>query len=269
MSSRARLLILIVAVFVLAIALLPRIQTGKASGEEGSFELQKPSFIEATNAEEAMATGFPEDEVGIAAYFKCDISIDLNLVRDEYRTRETETASYIIGSIAIPNYGEMEDAHVYVHVDGWAVAYYLYTDPVSKIVDLYNYDAVTIYDSKLEQALDIIAGAAGCFIDQVKYYDFRYPNSTHMTIVAERNEGGATGGTFEMNLTDQYVYSEESWAIIRYNSASSVGFQLDGASYASCNYYCYGEFTPDLSENKLYTFKAGQGLAVVLEYRVP
>ncbi|MFW0860251.1 MAG: hypothetical protein AAGB97_08910 [Dehalococcoidia bacterium] len=55
----------------------------------------------------------------------------------------------------MPDLPEADDVHVYVHEDGWIVAYYLKRHPVAKIID-WNNLAVT----KLEQALGMIGIAA-------------------------------------------------------------------------------------------------------------
>jgi hypothetical protein len=72
------------------------------------------------------------------------VSITINSVASLFRTIEVSTTDYIIGSIPVPNYPETEDAHAYIHKDGWMLAYYLKVDPVGKIVDWQSYDGVTI-----------------------------------------------------------------------------------------------------------------------------
>ena len=69
--------------------------------------------------------GFPQDEAGISAYFKSASPIALADVRGVFRVIEVETADYIIGSVPVPDYRGEYDAHVYVHREGWFVAYYL------------------------------------------------------------------------------------------------------------------------------------------------
>ncbi len=50
-------------------------------------------------------------------------------VRNRFRTIEAETNDYIIGSVDLQDYPEQFDTHVYIHRDGWFMAYYLAADP--------------------------------------------------------------------------------------------------------------------------------------------
>lgn len=54
--------------------------------------------------------------------------------------------------MAVPDYPESEDVHVYVHRDGWFLAYYLVADPAGKIVNwrLYHNTGRNNLSTKLE-----------------------------------------------------------------------------------------------------------------------
>ncbi|MBK8129080.1 MAG: hypothetical protein IPK53_09130 [bacterium] len=76
------------------------------SNDSHKFSLKPPPFTQSAFAQET-----PEDvqeigdrldnEAGIAAYYQAPGTIDLSLVRGQFRTIETETSDYIIGSIAV------------------------------------------------------------------------------------------------------------------------------------------------------------------------
>jgi len=195
---------------VVAILLVAAVAfTGRNSANaEQTLTLQAPAFVQASTDESTISDigMYLSSEAGISAYIQTVNPIDLNQVRGEFRTIETETADYIIGSVAVPDHPEHFDVHVYVHTDGWILAYYLNDDATSKIVDV---RARTITSTKLETIISVIAGALGETTTGLKYYDFRYPNATNILFVAEDY---ANGNDFTITLPSSYGYSERSWA---------------------------------------------------------
>ncbi len=201
------------------------------------FSLQAPPFVGIVNAEEGSVASIIEDEAGIAAYFQASFGINLNDVRDIYRTIELETADYIIGSVPLPNYyDETEDVHVYVHRDGWILAYYLAGDPVGKIYDWIMYRTTGNITTKLENTLAVVAAEAGVPFPGVTYYHFRYPNATHLMLIAEQAYAfsGSNCGysqywaadSFSVKLPGTFAYYERSWSLGSTNYAEYV---LNGA----------------------------------------
>ena len=77
---------------------------------------------------------FLEDEAGITAYTDTGFTIDLDNARDAFRTVEQETATYSIGSVAVPGFPDSEDAHVFVNLNGWIGAYYDRDVPSARVV---------------------------------------------------------------------------------------------------------------------------------------
>lgn len=193
---------------------------------ELTLELEKPSFVQAA-AESGVESAPSEvramlsEEAGISAYKQTSGGINLNDVRGLFRTIETETSNYIIGSIQVPNYVEHFDVHVYVHVDGWILAYYLNDEITSKIIDTV---AETIATTKLETALSTVAAAVGEPTTGMKYYDFRYPNATNILLIAENDDDGKD---FTITLPSEYAYYERSWTT-RKASGYSEKFYIDG-----------------------------------------
>ena len=138
-NIRKLLLTAVVAVVLLAAFGLVS-KPGTPANADNVFSLRAPLFVDVARAEIAAISSFLDDEAGIAAYTQTPGSIDLSVVRDEFRTIERETAEYIIGSVGIPDYSEDHDPHVYVHTDGWVLAYYLAAEQASYIIDLRHYD---------------------------------------------------------------------------------------------------------------------------------
>ena len=105
-------------------------------------------------------------EAGITAYSNVGQMINLNIAERAYRTVENQTETFIVGSVAVPDYPETEDVHVYMSVDGWMAAYYAASDRVSKIIDWLHYDGSTINSTKLELALLEVANAVNVSITE-------------------------------------------------------------------------------------------------------
>lgn len=219
---------LLLALAVLSLAPQP---AAPASGSN-AIALKAPPFVRVANAQEEPAAapmGFPQDEAGISAYFKSASPVNLADVRGVFRVIEVETADYIIGSVALTGYPESYDVHLYVHRDGWFLAFYLASDPAGKIVDWKSYTGTTI-PTVLEKILLQAATTGGVSFPGCTYYDFRYPNATNLMLVAEDN---ANGNDFQIKLTGTYAYYERSWSMCSNTSWSGGTLKLDGANVGS------------------------------------
>jgi hypothetical protein len=225
------LLIAIVALgLVPALSLIPK-ATMPAKADT-TFRLQAPPLVSAAEVQ-----GIIEDEAGISAWFHTPSTINLNSVRSSFRTIEIETADYILGSVPVPDYDESWDAHVYVHKDGWILAYYLAQDPVGKIYDwkAYHNGGRTTISTKLENVIAVIANAAGFPFSSanVTYYDFRYPNATHLMLIVDWVYIEYSGSdSFQFKLPGSFAYYQQSWSLANncktYWSCSSR-YLLNGA----------------------------------------
>jgi hypothetical protein len=192
-------------------------------GNSKTTALQAPAFLKAAYAAEtANVLERIDAEAGISAYFKAPDAITISQVRSVFRVVETETADYIIGSVAVPNYLEHYDVHVYVDKTGWILAYYLRGDPIGKIIDAL---AQTLNTTKLKTVVATVAGAAGAPFGDVTYYDFRYPSATHMLLVAEDS---ANGNDFTIKLPSSYGYFERGWATLA--SCCDGNFNINGVA---------------------------------------
>ena len=194
------------------------------------FSLQAPSFVGVARAEEGSVASIIEDEAGIAAWFQAPIGINLNDVRDIYRTIELETADYIIGSVPVSGYSEWDDVHVYVHRDGWILAYYLAGDPVGKVFDwrMYHNTGRQNIRTKLENTLAVVAGEAAVPFPGATYYHFRYPNATHLILIVEWVYNATD--SFQVKLPGTFAYYERSWSL---GTGDEGWYTLDGVTIRS------------------------------------
>ena len=209
-----------------AISAVPSASTPVQSSNE--FVLKPPPFVGIAQAQEN-PEAFPQDEAGISAYFRAPFSITIASVRPAFRTIEYEDSNYIIGSVAVPEYPESQDVHVYVHRDGWFLAYYQAADPAGKIIDwrVYQANGHTVLYTKLESALSVAALPAGISPSGVSFYDFRYPNANRMLFVADWVH--SSSDQFQVNLPSDFAYFERSWS----HTAEWYGeFKLNGQRVA-------------------------------------
>ena len=131
--------------------------------------------------------------------------------------------------MAVPEYPESQDVHVYVHRDGWFLAYYQAADPAGKIIDwrVYQANGHTVLYTKLESALSVAALPAGISPSGVSFYDFRYPNANRMLFVADWVH--SSSDQFQVNLPSDFAYFERSWS----HTAEWYGeFKLNGQRVA-------------------------------------
>jgi hypothetical protein len=265
-SPRAWILALAVLVAVLGLLIL---QTPARLQASTSLKLQPPGLPQrAGAAQEAAAVSTISDEAGIAAYFNAGAPINLDSVADQYATIEARTDSYIIGSVAVPQYNERHQVHVYVHKDGWIMAYYLKTDPVAKMVDIKAYGGASI-STKFDTILSLFASEAGVTFVPPTFWDFQAPNANHMMIVAENYTGG---DTFTVKLPGTYIFYDQSWA----SGGTTPGVLLDGTNVTNAFWSDDGVAEGAISAESLsldvvHTFKvnASGKAAVVFIYRVP
>jgi hypothetical protein len=227
MKTKVSRLAVLSLVFVLAGFVLVSLPDHAPVAEaRHEIQLQAPPFLD-RDALQAGSTPFNigeylDDEAGISAWYESPMAIDLDDVRDRYKIIERETESYIIGSVSVSGYEDKEiwDQHVYVHVDGWILAYYFNTRLTGRMVDVYGH---TINSTLLENTVAEFAGLAGLPYTGATLYDFRYPNATHMLFVYEDDVGGTT---YTINMPMSYAYLERSWA--KHNTCyGAAGLQCD------------------------------------------
>lgn len=184
------------------------------------------SAISNVQAQESTIGEILADQAGMAAYFQSPSGIDLQSVASSsiFRTTEKTEDEYIIGSVGVENYTDpAEDVHVFVSSDGWIVAYYPASDPASKIVDVKAMSvSSTNIGTKLETVLRTVAAAAGVAYSQPSFYDFRYPEATHLMMISGRD--------FTMELPSTFRYFERGGAE---NSCGYYGIDGENSPYYS------------------------------------
>jgi len=227
-----RRFLLVVVVIAVLLVVFGLSRPAPPVNADNVFSLQSPPFVGIARAEAGSIASIIEDEAGMSAWFQASTSINLNDVRDTFRTIETETADYIIGSVPVANYPEMEDVHVYVHKDGWILAYYLAADPVGKIFDwrAYHDGGRMSISTKLENTIALLASEAGLVFSNATYYDFRYPNATHLMLIVEWVYHGTD--SCEVNLSGSFAYYERSWSLTG-SADNSISYSLDGVTIGS------------------------------------
>lgn len=191
------------------------------------LSLQPPPFLSA-NVVKAAPAGVSaklDAEAGISAWYQSADPINLGQIKstNTFKTIEIESSDYIIGSVDVPNYGDNFDVHVYVHKDGWILAYYLKADPIAKMIDS---KSQSINGTLLKSVVSIVAGNGGIPFNDVTYYDFRYPSANKMLIVAENESGG---NEMKITIPSAYGYFERSWALADF-TCCGMSFKLDGTA---------------------------------------
>ena len=160
-TRNPRVRILTLAVLAAALGLLV-LQTPARLQASTSLNLQPPALPQRAGAAQEAAVAFRPlpKKPALPPTSTPAPPINLDSVADQYATIEARTDSYIIGSVAVPQYNERHQVHVYVHKDGWIMAYYLKTDPVAKMVDIKAYGGTTI-STKFDTILSLFASEAG------------------------------------------------------------------------------------------------------------
>ena len=233
-------------------------------GGEGVISLVAPPFIGVAGASESEVSGmreganFLEEEAGISAYTNVGMEIDLEKAKGVYRTIEVEKENYTIGSVSLPGYAESEDVHVYVHKDGWIVAYYLVDEPIAKIIDYQNYKENGDVTFKLDTALGRMCDGVGLPLFYTTFYDFRYPNANKLMITVDGQwvEGW---DTFDIRIPSDVRVYDRSYYHWSWDSEGST-FRLDGTDISGlgpcgdCWLARYGKLTPSqLMPNAFHT----------------
>jgi hypothetical protein len=263
----AIILILSACVFLLGYCLAGGFAGEKGEGLGGLF-LTKPALA-------AEGTTFLEQEAGMSLYFNAGQTLNLSTAKSVYKTVESETATYLIGSISLPGLPETDDVHCYVQKDGWIVVYYLKAEPVSKIIDWNYYTSGQLTSNKLKTGMGEMCTALGITPTDAKYYHFQYSYASKWMIVTESvvNNGS---DSFNLNIPSSFSVYERSWS--HRNGAGKT---------TKCGSLTQTQLAPDIAhvveayvESSYYTFLKIDGtqidrtdgsvtseIAIVLVYR--
>lgn len=171
---------------------------------------------------------FLEEEAGISLYVNVGGSINLATAKTVFRTVEKETSDYIVGSVPLPGLSENEDAHCFVHKDGWIVVYYLKGEPLSKIVDWSFWSGGKLTKNKLQVGLEQMTNALGIVVTNVKYYHFQYRYANKCMLILESLMGYGAD-SFNITIPGDITVYERSWS--HYAARTYYGpsyFRIDG-----------------------------------------
>lgn len=249
------------------------------------FLFIRPAFAQGM----ATTTTFLQQEAGICVYINASQPLNLIVAKSKLRIIEYNTSIYVVGSIAIPTNpsGELpatEDAHCFVHKDGWIVVYYRNSEPISKIIDWswWSGGQLTGSMNKLEAGLEKMGTALGLTLTSVragaKYYDFKYPSASKFLIVIKTQTNAGTS-SFNIKLPGNFTFYDESWSHYVQNTGNPwpSDLKIDGNSIDTM-YYAgtdYGELGTSLvqdtfhtvSVSAVYQYSGLNGGCVVLEYK--
>ena len=268
------------------------------SGGKGVISLEAPSFVSIASASEVKGGGgggtpragttFLEEEAGISAYVNVGQEIDLEKAETAFKSIETTNESYIIGEIDLQGLPENVNPHAYVHADGWIVTYYSNYQPASKVMEWYEYDGgkitTTTLADAIQQICDEIEVQYAIIKDDIKYYDFEYPNANRLMLITDMYD------SFSLTIPVECWLYEGSWSHYfsvsspyPYFHTSTSYLKIDGDTISTISGititdYNYGEYTSKQLEAGILhgvslTQKLGHvsyhtaGVATVLIYR--
>lgn len=222
------------AVCVLAIATLFNGSTeggNDALSPEQGMSLKAPSFVNVAYASNENApnadSDFLQQEAGISAYTNVGGAIDLARIEPLFRTIEKQTDDYIVGSMTpdsyseFPELGEQITVHVYVHREGWIVAYLLQWQEASLIVDWVGYDTKELSSTTLEDTVQRVLTVSGQPSSDISYYDFRYPEASNLMLIADVESRHDTWDSFTVKIPAGFTVYESSWSHAAYDITES------------------------------------------------
>jgi hypothetical protein len=198
--------------------------SGAATGtnDNGIFFLARPVM--------AAESTFLDEEAGISAYTNLGTTIDLSVARNGFKTIEQETVDYIVGSIALPDLPETEDAHCFVHSDGWIVTYYLAAEPTSKVIG-WVYPSPGYPVTKLEIGIDEMCNTLATVAGDISYYHFHYPLANRWMVITDCAVS-EDPDSFNLKIPGDFTIYERSWSHYAVLGCSSYSehsyFKLNG-----------------------------------------
>jgi len=192
---------------------------------------------------------FPVDEAGIAAYVNLNKSINLLQAADVFAPPIAVNETYLIGQIS------GWSGKVYVGADGWVIAYIPNGTLSSNLISWNGFASnpnVNNATNMLEDSIRRVSEAVGVNFSLIKsniqYYDFIYPNATHMTIAVETQAGIGTNEFYLLVPSNKTVY-ESSYSYYGYCNYCSIGLILDKSTYLENEWTGSGGYSRIISYN--------------------
>lgn len=216
-------------------------------GGKGVISLMQPPFIGIAGATEAMGgNAFPEDEAGISAYVNVGKSINITEAVKAFTQTEELSQTHAIGIIPIDNMRGTMNVHVYVDTGGYVVAYFKNTEPASNII---KWSGMDFDNPKIEDFITNAAIKAMCdkidvyyldIKDNIKYYDFEYPDAEKMVLFL--NARSSSGNEYtHIFIPGKYRLCEASYSLIDDGSVASYlyvdGYQITATYDLKTNLY--------------------------------
>jgi hypothetical protein len=139
-----------------------------------------PSIALAAPLERPASATFLDSEAGMAAYADTGASINLSSAKRAFKLIESEQADFIIGVVQVPALSGPTQPRVFVHKNGWMVAYFLRDESVR-----YTWPSRDVRppESTLTMALDLVAGVAGFARPATNYYHFKFPSANRVAVI--------------------------------------------------------------------------------------
>ena len=207
------------------------------------------------------ATTFPVDDASIAAYVQVpNISLP-DAVNAFYHVYELNN-SYILGTIEIQNLGRKDYIKTYVGADGWIVAYVPRDVPAAQMIQWYGKDLEnpTLFPTTLENAIEKVCNATGVnysmIKDNIKYYDFEFPNATNIKIVIEevKERQWQRENKFSVLIPVEIIVYDSSVALSGFcpgcvgTGYSVIGYSWDNQTVIQDDYVAVNEFWSDYAD---------------------
>lgn len=221
---------LCIAVVLYALSLpatFGEVRSPEAQAGQG-IALQPPAFLKSARAAGLAQVDFEFilDQAGVTAYTKLDRKIDLLNAAARFKTIQQETDQFMVGIVTAPGYEpsteleETAEVNVFLHQDGWIVAYLSRWQPASAMFDWINYDEDRLTGTLIENVVRMFAKDEGVSDYTVSYYDFRNPEATHLVLAADRADITTRADWFEVTIPRELTMYEGSWAHAKFDSST-------------------------------------------------
>lgn len=213
-------LCLTIVLFTLSLFTKPQeVQPTAVETGEG-ITLQPPTFLKAAHAQDSTQVDFSFliEEAGITAYTNLNQKLDLTIFEARFKNIRQQTDQFVYGIVTAPGYekltefDETADVQVFLHSDGWIIAYLSRWQTAAEMFDWVNYEKQRLTGTLLENVVRQMALDMGVNDFNIGYYDFRYPEATQIMLVAERVDYEQQEDSFEITIPRELAVYESSWS---------------------------------------------------------
>lgn len=112
----------------------------------------------------------------------------------------------------LTEFDEDAEVQVFLHHDGWIVAYLTRHQTASALFDWVNYEEKRLTSTIIESVVELLALDSGVDDFKVDYYDFRYPDATNLMLVADHADADRPNESFEIIIPRQITVYESFWS---------------------------------------------------------